>query len=173
MISIGLSMTFLIFPYDFMTFSWHFHGISHARSKGFKSLGRHVHGVHSHVFAAVLPAEPVAGGAAGSDSKLGENPKGLRNPAPIWDGWKDGWIMVNLLMINNHYKPLITIINHCKPLITINNLWIILNNGMFASVFNWCRISQPFTVCLNKGTYMSLVLGWLFIWTIVNAWMLI
>ena len=84
MISMGLSMTFLIFPYEFMAFSWHFHGISDARSTG-SSLGRHVHG---HVFAAVLPAEPVAGGAAGSASKLGENPKRLRNPAPIWDGWK-------------------------------------------------------------------------------------
>jgi hypothetical protein len=91
MISIGLSMTFLIFPYDFMAFSWH----SDARPTGSKSLGRHVHGVHGHVFAAVLPAEQLAGGAAGSDSKLGgENPTIAKSCTNL--GWlkvqKKGWL---------------------------------------------------------------------------------
>ena len=33
------------------------------------------------------------------------------------------------------------------PLWMVETCWNPINNGMFTTVFNWCRISQPSTVC--------------------------
>jgi hypothetical protein len=48
-------------------------------------------------------------------------------------------------------------VDGCEILHHQKDGWNPINNGMFTTVFNWCRISQPSTVWLLRLTDYPLV----------------